>query len=117
MPQCKLSAAGLQQQQDGSGSQGCRSQLAQSIWPTRHCVAKTQHPSAGPAPASPLLSSCAPPAYGKRPFTSSVARAVLQAMLAEFRLDYNQRHFVRNETFKKAAEGIEVRGPQLVLLA
>lgn len=30
-------------------------------------------------------------------------------MLAEFRLDYNQRHFVRNETFKKAAEGIEVR--------
>ena len=31
-------------------------------------------------------------------------------MLAEFRLDYNQRHFVRNETFKKAAEGIEVRG-------
>ena len=29
-------------------------------------------------------------------------------MLAEFRLDYNQRHFVRNETFKKAAEGIEV---------
>ena len=46
-----------------------------------------------------------------------MARAVLQAMLAEFRLDYNQRHFVRNETFKKAAEGIEVRGPQLVLLA
>ena len=30
-------------------------------------------------------------------------------MLAEFRLDYNQRHFVRNETFKNAAEGIEVR--------
>jgi hypothetical protein len=30
-------------------------------------------------------------------------------MLAEFRLDYNQRHFVRNETFKDAAEGIEVR--------
>jgi hypothetical protein len=40
-----------------------------------------------------------------------VAPAVLQAMLAEFRLDYNQRHFVRNETFKKAAEGIEVRLP------
>ena len=34
---------------------------------------------------------------------------MLQAMLAEFRLDYNQRHFVRNETFKNAAEGIEVR--------
>lgn len=33
---------------------------------------------------------------------------MLQAMLAEFRLDYNQRHFVRNETFKKAAEGITV---------
>jgi magnesium-protoporphyrin IX monomethyl ester (oxidative) cyclase len=33
--------------------------------------------------------------------------AELEAMLAEFRLDYNQRHFVRNETFKNAAEGIE----------
>jgi magnesium-protoporphyrin IX monomethyl ester (oxidative) cyclase len=32
--------------------------------------------------------------------------AELEAMLAEFKLDYNQRHFVRNETFKKAAEGI-----------
>ena len=32
----------------------------------------------------------------------------MQAMLAEFKLDYNQRHFVRNETFKNAAEGITV---------
>lgn len=31
-----------------------------------------------------------------------------QAMLAEFKLDYNQRHFVRNETFKNAAEKITV---------
>jgi magnesium-protoporphyrin IX monomethyl ester (oxidative) cyclase len=29
-----------------------------------------------------------------------------EAMLAEFRQDYNQRHFVRNETFKAAAEKI-----------
>jgi magnesium-protoporphyrin IX monomethyl ester (oxidative) cyclase len=28
------------------------------------------------------------------------------AMLAEFKQDYNQRHFVRNDTFKAAAEGI-----------
>jgi magnesium-protoporphyrin IX monomethyl ester (oxidative) cyclase len=32
--------------------------------------------------------------------------AELDSMLAEFRNDYNQRHFVRNETFKAAAEGI-----------
>ncbi|KIZ05236.1 magnesium-protoporphyrin IX monomethylester (oxidative) cyclase [Monoraphidium neglectum] len=32
--------------------------------------------------------------------------AELDAMLAEFRNDYNQRHFVRNETFKAAAENI-----------
>ena len=31
------------------------------------------------------------------------------AMLSEFRTDYNQTHFVRNETFKKAADGIQVR--------
>ncbi len=31
-----------------------------------------------------------------------------QAMLAEFKLDYNQRHFVRNETFKNAAGKITV---------
>ncbi len=30
----------------------------------------------------------------------------LEAMLTEFRSDYNQRHFVRNETFKSAAEKI-----------
>jgi hypothetical protein len=32
--------------------------------------------------------------------------AELEAMCTEFKNDYNQRHFVRNETFKKAAEGI-----------
>ncbi|GMH40164.1 hypothetical protein BSKO_08068 [Bryopsis sp. KO-2023] len=31
------------------------------------------------------------------------------ALLSEFRSDYNQRHFVRNETFKKAAE--KIQGP------
>ncbi len=31
------------------------------------------------------------------------------AMLAEFKQDYNQRHFVRNETFKAAAE--KIQGP------
>lgn len=31
----------------------------------------------------------------------------LEAMLHEFKLDYNQTHFVRNESFKKAAETIE----------
>lgn len=31
----------------------------------------------------------------------------LQAMLTEFKLDYNQRHFVRNATFAKAAESIQ----------
>lgn len=30
----------------------------------------------------------------------------LEAMCTEFKNDYNQRHFVRNDTFKKAAEGI-----------
>jgi hypothetical protein len=30
-------------------------------------------------------------------------------MLHEFKLDYNQKHFVRNETFKKAADSIQVR--------
>ena len=34
-------------------------------------------------------------------------------MLAEFKLDYNQRHFVRNETFSKAAEKIQVGLPRL----
>lgn len=33
----------------------------------------------------------------------------LDAMLAEFRNDYNQRHFVRNDTFKAAAE--KIQGP------
>lgn len=28
-------------------------------------------------------------------------------MLSEFKTDYNQTHFVRNETFKKAAENIQ----------
>eukprot|EP00195_Chlamydomonas_chlamydogama_P011373 CAMPEP_0202900962 /NCGR_PEP_ID=MMETSP1392-20130828/12377_1 /ASSEMBLY_ACC=CAM_ASM_000868 /TAXON_ID=225041 /ORGANISM="Chlamydomonas chlamydogama, Strain SAG 11-48b" /LENGTH=401 /DNA_ID=CAMNT_0049587431 /DNA_START=111 /DNA_END=1316 /DNA_ORIENTATION=- len=31
----------------------------------------------------------------------------LDAMLAEFKQDYNQKHFVRNETFKDAADKIE----------
>ena len=30
----------------------------------------------------------------------------LEAMATEFRNDYNQRHFVRNDTFKAAAENI-----------
>eukprot|EP00879_Flechtneria_rotunda_P001065 GHRR01001204.1.p1 GENE.GHRR01001204.1~~GHRR01001204.1.p1 ORF type:complete len:405 (+),score=105.29 GHRR01001204.1:234-1448(+) len=30
----------------------------------------------------------------------------LEAMCTEFKNDYNQRHFVRNDTFKKAADGI-----------
>jgi magnesium-protoporphyrin IX monomethyl ester (oxidative) cyclase len=30
----------------------------------------------------------------------------LQAMCTEFKNDYNQKHFVRNESFKAAAEGI-----------
>ncbi|KAK9837644.1 hypothetical protein WJX74_002026 [Apatococcus lobatus] len=30
-----------------------------------------------------------------------------EAMLSEFSTDYNQTHFVRNETFKKAAEGVQ----------
>jgi magnesium-protoporphyrin IX monomethyl ester (oxidative) cyclase len=33
----------------------------------------------------------------------------LEAMLTEFRQDYNQKHFVRNETFKQAADKIEVQ--------
>jgi len=32
--------------------------------------------------------------------------SAFEALLMEFKTDYNQRHFVRNETFKKAAEGI-----------
>lgn len=34
-------------------------------------------------------------------------QAELKAMLDEFKLDYNQKHFVRNETFKDAAEKIQ----------
>jgi magnesium-protoporphyrin IX monomethyl ester (oxidative) cyclase len=30
-----------------------------------------------------------------------------EAMLYEFQTDYNQTHFVRNETFKKAADSIQ----------
>lgn len=30
-----------------------------------------------------------------------------EAMLNEFQTDYNQTHFVRNETFKKAADNIQ----------
>lgn len=33
--------------------------------------------------------------------------AELEAMLAEFKQDYNQKHFVRNETFKSAADKID----------
>ena len=33
--------------------------------------------------------------------------AELDAMLAEFKQDYNQKHFVRNETFKDAAQKIQ----------
>ena len=40
---------------------------------------------------------------------------ILQAMLHEFKLDYNQKHFVRNETFKKAADRIQVSHPMLSL--
>lgn len=35
--------------------------------------------------------------------------AELEAMLAEFRRDYNQKHFVRNDTFKAAAD--KITGP------
>jgi magnesium-protoporphyrin IX monomethyl ester (oxidative) cyclase len=35
--------------------------------------------------------------------------AEFDAMLAEFKQDYNQRHFVRNETFKAAAD--KIQGP------
>jgi len=31
----------------------------------------------------------------------------LEAMLSEFRQDYNQKHFVRNESFKKAADNVQ----------
>ena len=31
----------------------------------------------------------------------------LEAMLEEFKQDYNQKHFVRNETFKEAADKVQ----------
>lgn len=31
----------------------------------------------------------------------------LEAMLSEFKQDYNQKHFVRNESFKKAADNVQ----------
>uniref|UniRef100_A0A7S3QS93 magnesium-protoporphyrin IX monomethyl ester (oxidative) cyclase n=1 Tax=Dunaliella tertiolecta TaxID=3047 RepID=A0A7S3QS93_DUNTE len=31
----------------------------------------------------------------------------LEAMLTEFKQDYNQKHFVRNESFKKAADNVQ----------
>lgn len=33
----------------------------------------------------------------------------LEAMLNEFKQDYNQKHFVRNESFKKAADNVQGR--------
>lgn len=36
--------------------------------------------------------------------------AEFEAMLAEFKTDYNQTHFVRNDTFPVAAENIQVCG-------
>lgn len=41
----------------------------------------------------------------------------LEAMATEFRNDYNQRHFVRNETFKGAAEKITGECPPMTGLA
>ena len=36
-------------------------------------------------------------------------------MLHEFKLDYNQKHFVRNETFKNAADSIQARASSYTL--
>ena len=45
----------------------------------------------------------------KGEWNSRLNQEEMEAMLAEFRYDYNQKHFVRNDSFKKAAENI--RGP------
>jgi magnesium-protoporphyrin IX monomethyl ester (oxidative) cyclase len=42
-------------------------------------------------------------------WNSRLNQEEMEAMLAEFRFDYNQKHFVRNDNFKKAADNI--RGP------
>lgn len=39
----------------------------------------------------------------------SINQPEMEAMLAEFRADYNQKHFVRNDGFRAAADAI--RGP------
>jgi magnesium-protoporphyrin IX monomethyl ester (oxidative) cyclase len=41
----------------------------------------------------------------------------LDAMCTEFKNDYNQKHFVRNETFKAAAESIQGEHHLVLLLA
>ena len=45
----------------------------------------------------------------KGEWNSRLNHEEMEAMLAEFRFDYNQKHFVRNDSFKKAADNI--RGP------
>jgi hypothetical protein len=42
-------------------------------------------------------------------WNSRLNQEEMACMLAEFRYDYNQKHFVRNDSFRKAAESI--RGP------
>ena len=42
-------------------------------------------------------------------WSNSLNKEEMDAMLAEFRWDYNQKHFVRNDSFRKAADNI--RGP------
>jgi magnesium-protoporphyrin IX monomethyl ester (oxidative) cyclase len=43
----------------------------------------------------------------KKEFNHNLYMSELEACLEEFRADYNQRHFVRNDTFKAAADKIK----------
>lgn len=42
-------------------------------------------------------------------WNSKLNKEEMEAILQEFRYDYNQKHFVRNDTFREAADN--VRGP------
>ena len=73
-----------------------------------------QHTALRPSPFKPQHNPLRAVKFqGLRPPPHSTTLKTLlcmsQAMLHEFKLDYNQKHFVRNETFKKAADRIQVR--------
>ena len=58
-----------------------------------------------PCAMPPLLPP--PPQLFSKELNPSLPMDEFDAMLAEFRTDYNREHFVRNDTFRPAAENIK----------